>query len=247
MALRLLRENEGSRMTGRIVWCEDLEKANKTYGDLLGFLQDCGVQCVCSPVHNMDHYTPEDVRGWLKRHEECVNKDTGEIAPEYVDRLPKVGDKKKDHIHIYFRSKGPKKPKDWAKILDEFMPVDDYRWVKVEDWDWAVRYCAHLDAPNKAQYDPLTVRVFGNADGSSLFEQKKEDKEAALKKCNEYIKAANIHYYHELDAWAIASGDMHIMACVSGRVSYFSAKFNSMRQEKIDKQQQQKKAEKASK
>lgn len=245
MALRLLRDGESTRMTGRIFWIEDLDRAGITYGQLLGFLQDCGLQCVCSPIHNRDRYTPEDVRGWLKRHEECVNKDTGEIAPEFVDRLPRVDDPKKEHVHAYFRSKGPKKAVDWAKTFEEFFPLDTVRWVKVEDWDWAVRYCAHLDAPNKAQYDPATVSVFGNADGSALFDVKKEDMQAALRKCNEQIRNNRYKYFHQLDTWAMSTNDRAIIACVSGRHSYFNAKFVSMRQERMDKQAEHKRKMKA--
>lgn len=240
MALKLLKQGESSRMVGYIFWIEDLEKSGKTYGDLIGYLEDCGAQCVCSPIHDRDHYTAQDVKGWIGRHDKYIDADTGEIAPEYTDLVPKVGALKKAHIHIYFRSKGPKKGPQWAEILEDFMPVDPRRFVKVVDWDYIVRYCAHMDAPTKAPYDPLTVLGFGNADISALMGVNKCNKYAVIREVNDYIKKSRITTYRQLNNWALSTGDIDIINCVTSRVSYFCAIFADIRNAKKER------AEKAS-
>lgn len=241
MALRILPENEKARMVGRIFWMEDLEREGLTYGDLVGFLFDSGLKGVCSPIHGKDTYTAEDVRRWHKRNDDKIaDKETGEIAPENVDKIPKVGDLKKAHVHVYLICKGGKFPKDWAKPFVDFMPLDSTRWAKVEDWDWAVDYTWHKNNPEKAQYNPEDSIAFGGADVSSLWEPTKEDKNKALRVVNQYIRENHITYYHVLDTWA-QTQDLAIQNVVFGRNSYFVAKFNSMRAERADKEKAAKK------
>ena len=239
MPLQILRDNEGARIAGTIFWLEDLERLGLTYGDLLGYLEDSCVCWVCSPIHNRDKYTPADVKGWKKRHEELIDADTGDIASEFESMVPKVGDSKKPHIHLYGHVKGPKKPAQWSELLKDFADLN-YRWVKVPDWGRIVRYCAHMDAPMKAQYDPLSVKGFGNADLSALTEIKKENKFLVLMEVNEYIEKNRIRNFYRLNRWALETGDIQIMACVSGRASYFSAIFAAKAAEKAEKEAKEK-------
>lgn len=239
MPLQVLGEKEGVRMAGTIIWCEDLEREGLTYGDLLAYLEDSCVEWVCSPIHNRDKYTPADVKGWIKRHESLIDATTGDIASEYEIMVPKVGDSKKPHIHLYGKVSGPKRAAQWAALLEDFAPLN-YRWVKVPDWGRIVRYCAHMDAPSKAQYDPHMVKGFGNADLSALDETTKVSKYQVLLEVNQYIERNRIRNFYRLNRWALSTADVNVIACVSGRASYFKAIFDALALE--SEQQRKRKA-----
>ena len=232
MALRLAKPNELLRNYGMLYWVEDLERAGLTYGDLLGYLEGLHVECVCSPIHDRDHYVEDDVRGWVKRH---IDPDTGEVATEYTNRQPRVGDLKKPHIHIYFKMPGKKKPIHMSQLMEDFLPYASNRWVVVPDFDKIVRYCAHLDSPDKAPYDPAMIHGFANVSMASLWEHKNMNKMKVLLEIDEAIRTKGITSYHRLDRWAKQTGDVDYIAMVTGRYGYFQALFSSRRQEKIDK------------
>ena len=144
MALRLLEPCEGARNMGNLVWLEDLEKRGLSYGDLLGFLEGLHWKCVCSPIHDRDVYTVDDVKGWKKRH---TDKETHEITEEDLQRCPEVGAPKKKHIHVYHCFKGPRKPKDVAKY-----------------WDYRA---AFRSGPRLGCYSPL-LRAHGRAEQGTV-------------------------------------------------------------------------------
>lgn len=244
MPLKLLKDGEKCRMAGCIFWLEDLKRVGLSYGQLCAFLEESvQMESVCSPVHDRDRYTEEDVRGWLGRHEEYMDKYTADVKPEFADIVPKVGDPKKAHIHVYFKAKGPKYGKDWAKAVEDFYPIPENRWVVVPDWDKIVRYCAHMDAPNKAQYDPLTVRGFCNADVSALMETNRSNKYETIEKVNQYITSNRIRWFNRLNAWAIGTHDVEIMACVTGRHSYWETILRSKREEAAERKKAKEKAQ----
>lgn len=221
MSLRLLKPNEGARNMGCIVWVEDLERAGESYGSLLGWLADCGMPCVASPVHDRDEYTPEDVRGWVKRH---IDPDTGEVAAAAIGRVPVVGGSKKPHIHVYFAHKGNRTPLYMSERLDEFIPglIASNRWVKVEDWGAAVRYCSHKDAPNKAQYSDFDIHGFSNADMSALNDSKNVDTLQLDLEIEDAIEREDIRDYWSLNRWANATADRDLINRVKGRTSHWA-------------------------
>lgn len=239
MALRLLKPDEGARNMGCIVWLEDLERAGMTYGDYIGFLADLHMAVVCSPVHDRDQYTAEDVRGWVKRH---IDPDTGEVAGEYSNAQPSVGDHKKPHIHTYFCHKGQRKPKYMSEVMGDFIPglIAPNRWALVPDWGRIVRYCAHMDSPDKAQYSPFDVLSFGNADVSALSEDTNVDKLAVSLEIEQAIRTERIKNYWQLNQWANATGDRELMSVVKGRTAYFVSLFNARRQEAMDRKEREK-------
>lgn len=233
MSLRLLDPNEGARNMGNLVWLEDLEKRGLSYGDLLGFLEGLHWKCVCSPIHDRDVYTVDDVKGWKKRH---TNKETHEISEEDLQRCPEVGAPKKPHIHVYHCFKGARKPKDIAKYWSEFIPeVTEKRFVYVPDWGSIVRYCAHMDAPNKAQYDPCSIHGFANADISSIWDASNFNKTEMLLELHKVIKEKRIPNYKRLMNYALTTGDVNMIGYVKGNHSHFMGYFAADRQEKCDR------------
>lgn len=231
MALRLAKPNELLRNYGMLYWLEDLERAGLTYGDLLAYLEGLHVECVCSPIHDRDHYTEDDVRGWVKRH---IDPDTGEVATEYTNRQPRVGDLKKPHIHIYFKMPGKKKPIHMSQLMEDFLPYASNRWVVVPDFDKIIRYCAHMDAPNKAQYDPAMIHGFANVNMGAIWEHKNMNKMQVLMEIDEAIRKKGIKDYYHLNRWALSSGDVDYIAMVTGRYGYYTAIFNARRQARED-------------
>lgn len=240
--LQLLKPTERARLMGCLIWVEDLERAKLTYGDLLAFLEGLHMACVVSPIHDEDTYTADDVRGWRNRH---LDPDTGEVADEYTNREPKVGDKKKPHIHVYFNHKGPKAPRAMSRAFDEFIPglIADNRWVAVPDWEAIVRYCAHMDSPNKAQYDPLKIHGFANADMSGIWNQKTVQPMKVMMEVEKAIRRHKIPNYYRLNTWANATGDIEVINAVKGRTSHWTAIFNAMRQERVEQAERKKEAE----
>lgn len=239
MALRLLKPGEGARLLGYIFWMEDLERAGKTYGDLLGYLDDLHIPCVCSPIHNRDKYTAEDVQGWNKRH---IDPDTGELATEYTNQTPQVDASKKDHVHTYYKFKGQRKPVWLAELFNDFVPglVSPKRFVLVPDWGAIVRYCAHMDQPNKAQYDSMAIHGFANVDMSALNDTTNVDKLAVTVEIEQAIRENKITSYYQLNRWANSTGDREIMSMVKGRTSHWVPIFRDIKAEKYAKEQREK-------
>lgn len=233
MALRMLKPDESARNLGCIIWVEDMDRAGVTYGDLLGFLDGLHVPCVCSPIHDKDKYTADDVRGWCQRH---MDPDTGDVASEYTNRVPSVGDEKKHHIHVYFALAAKRKGSYMSALFDGFVPgiVKPNRWAIVPDWPGIVRYCAHLDSPDKAQYDPLLIHGFGNAKMDSLWKSEARNPNRILMEIDAAIEAERIENYHRLNRWANQYADPDVIAMVKGRTAYFTAIFAAMRQERND-------------
>lgn len=233
MALRMLGETEAARLMGCIIWVEDLEKNGLTYGDLLGFLDGLHMPCVCSMIHDRDTYTADDVRGWVKRH---IDPDTGDVAAEFSNRTPKVGDPKKPHIHIYFCLQAKRQPRYMSKLFDDFIDgiVKPNRWALVGDFPGIVRYCAHLDQPDKAQYDPLLIHGFCNVKMDSLWQANTRNPNLILMEIETAIEVEKIPNYYRLNRWANKYGDPDIINMVKGRTAHWTAYFGAMRQEKQD-------------
>lgn len=246
MALRLLGEAEQARNMGCLIWVEDLERAGLTYGDLLGFVEGLHMPCVVSPMHDRDTYTDDDVRAWCRRHQD---PDTGEVATEHTNRTPRVGDPKKPHVHIYFAFRGKRKPSEMSRQFDELVPgiVKPNRWVLVPDFPGIVRYCAHMDSPDKAQYDPLMIHGFCNVNMQSIFETGNKEPNLVLMEIEAAIKEFRIANYYRLNVWANQYGDPDVIKAVKGRTSHWVAYFNARRQEQQDAKAKKEAKERAAK
>lgn len=233
MPLRLLEPTEAVRQMGNMVWLEDLEKRGYNEGTLLMFLESLHMPLVCSPLHDRDTYNAEDVRGWNRRH---INPDTGEVFEGDLPRQPVVGGKKKPHYHIYYAFKGKRRPRDIAAYWADFVPeVTENRFVYVPDFDGAVRYCAHQDSPNKAQYDPLSIHGFTNVNMNAIYDRKNIDRTKLLLEIEQAIDDHGISNYYRLCRWAKENGDIDALNLIKGRTAHFSAYFNAMRQERQDR------------
>lgn len=232
---QMLLEGEKARNVTTIVWLEDLQKLGYGYYDFAGYLQALQMECCISPLHDRDMYTPEDVRAWLKRNPDVYDPETGDIAPENVDRVPKVGDPKKSHIHLMLRSKGARTGKWWSSVFEEFgLTIRENSWAVVGNVDSTIRYMAHLDNHEKAQYDALDVLGFGGIDLSPLVTTTGSEKLRILVDLQEYVLANGIKTYRSLVNYAFGTHNVDYIACVTGRASYWTGYFNSWRTEEQD-------------
>lgn len=230
-----LKQGETARNVSCLIWEEDLKRAGKSYGDLLAFLESLNIPCCCSPWHNQDRYTPQDVTNWVDRH----------IDPDFYDfistdietvraKAPKVGDFKKSHAHVIIKNKGPRNRDYFTKLFRPFIDLHVSKWEKVEHLEAMTAYMCHKNTPTKHRYSELDVHGFGGFDLSPLLKTDKVEKLSTIRLINMEIANRHFRYYHELDDWANETGDMDIIDAVMGRVSYFRAKFASMREKRLD-------------
>lgn len=244
MADYQLKDGEKARTVTTILWVEDLERryGDKWLGRLYQYLADLKIPCCCSPVHDKDTYTEEDVRAWCRRHED---PDTGEVATKYTNRTPRVGDEKKSHVHIILITKGPMYREDFSELLSDLVTVKVTAWEKVLHLDTLTRYMSHMDDKSKYRYSDFDILGFGGFNLKPLTIKKSDEyvKAMAMASVMEYIEDNGIKYYHSLVKWAKDLGDYDIFNCVTGRFGTFCAYFRSLREEKQDKAEAKKRQE----
>lgn len=242
MANYQLKSGEKARTVTTIVWVEDLERR---YGEhwqrhFYGYLADLRIPVCCSPVHDHDTYTDEDVSAWRRRH---IDPDTGEVATEYTNQEPRVGDPKKAHIHIIVITKGPMFREDFSQLFYDLIYIKVTAWEKVLHLDTLTRYMAHMDNKEKYQYNFTDIISFGGFSLKPISIQKTDEytKASALVEVLTYCEDNKITKYHVLVKWAKTLGDYDVFACVTGRASFFAAYFRSIQDEIIERRESEKK------
>lgn len=214
------------------------------YGDLLASLDELHMPCACSPLHDADTFTTLDVKKWVDAH---TDKQTGEIAKEAIEAgLPVEGAKKKPHVHVIITANGPMTAEWFAKKLQENGIQGVTYFEAVNSVSSMLRYFAHLDSPDKHPYNPLDVHGFGGLDLSPLLKTSKVVNLQVLIEVLEYIRTNNVRHYHKLVGWALERHDLDILACVTGRASFFASYFRSRDDELRELDKKEKEAERAS-
>lgn len=209
-----------------------------TYGDLLSALSDMKMRCCCSPVHDKDTFTAQDVKKWISAH---TDKKTGKIADEAVKAgLPIEGQHKKAHVHVMVCADGPQQPvwfqKEFAK-----RGINVTYFEKVNSIGSMMRYFAHLDNPEKARYSAFDIHGFGGIDLSPLSKVTKVSNTITLLEVMDYAEQNSITSYSKLVRWARDTGDIDIFNCVTGRHGVFVALFQSEREDKKREYEKKKK------
>lgn len=246
MANYQLKYGEKARTVTCIVWLEDLQRrwGADWKRQFYGYLADLKCMVAVSPLHDKDTYTDEDVRNWCRRH---IDPDTGEVADEYTNTQPKVGDPKKPHFHLILIVKGPQTREDFTAMLLDLVWIMPNKWQRVVHLDTMTRYLAHMDNPEKAQYSCFDVMGWGGFNLKPLTISKSDEytKAMAMVSVFDYIEENDVRYYHHLMKWAKRLGDYDIYACVAGRTQTFIAYFRDIAREKADKDAKKKAREKA--
>lgn len=200
-----------------------LKDWDKTYGELMEYLDDLHIPCACSPIHDKDTYTQADVNKWVKAH---LDKNTGEIAEEALKAgIPAVGGQKKEHVHVLLCAHGPMTVEWWEKKFEDFHHIG--YWQQVNSVPSLLRYFAHMDSPEKHQYSCLEVHGFGGIDLSPLLKTSKVSNISTLLDVMDYMMQNKVKHYSQLVKWAISTADMDTISCVTGRASFFANYFKS--------------------
>ena len=241
MANYMLKSGEKARTVQTIIWVQQMERR---YGEhwqkhFYGYLADLRTQVACSPIHDKDTYTEEDVRAWCRRHED---PDTGEVADKYTNEQPRVGDPKKPHIHVIVIVKGPMKREDFTALFEDLVHVKPTMWQRVIHLDSMTRYLAHMDNPEKYKYSTFDIQAYGGFSLKPLAITKTDEynKANALVETLEYIEDNKVRHYHKLVKWAKELGDYDVFCCVTGRHGFFAAYFKSISEEKAEKREKAK-------
>lgn len=244
---QMLPKERCRNITG-IVYKEDAEKVSglysdephgeNWYSDLCGYLASRHVPCAVSPIHT-DPYDIEDVRQWIERH---LDPDTQQVADEYKDRIPKVGDKRKEHAHILFAWPGAKSRDQMTELMADYCPIRETMWQEVKNVPAMLRYFCHLDCEDasKLKYDVRELHAYGGLDTSPLYKESSVHKIQVLMECMEHIQKNKVRHYSQLVRWAMRTGEIDIFNTVAGRASFFAAYFKGCADERAERAEKEK-------
>lgn len=88
------------------------------------------------------------------------------VSPLHDKDLDSEGRPKKPHWHVLLLASGPISQKRADEIIEPFGGTKSAEYVLSSRG--YVRYLAHLDNPDKAQYNPAEIKAFGGADITKL-------------------------------------------------------------------------------
>lgn len=203
----------------------DEDKVLERYEQLCAGLDGLRVKCCISPLHNLDRYDEQTVNKWRKNHADK----NGEISDEDAARMPKVGDVKKPHWHVYYYSGGGRMLSGLHKLFDKVAGYSPTFWVE-DDKETAIRYQAHLDSPSKAAYNPADVQAFGGLDISCLWKADGLTKLTSLEAICAYISEEECTNGFDLTNAIIRMEDPTLFDCLVSRVSFVAFYMDGLQQ-----------------
>lgn len=207
-----------------LVYMEDLEAVGATYYNLCNYLDGLHCKAVVSPIHDRDRFTSHDVFEWCTRH---LDDETGDLMERYIDDAPYVGKPKKPHVHVGIVSKSQLTAEGWSEFMSGLLYIRPSMFEKMEDYSGFVRYCAHLDSPEKAKYNAFDVVSIAGADLSDLTKTTEADKVRNLVELRNLCREHNIKSYDKLFDFVIDTGDSDLISCFRGNSAQMNAYFRS--------------------
>lgn len=214
-----------------LIYMEDLEKVGKGYYDLLGWLDHYHIPAIVSPIHDRDHFTAIDVLDWCTRH---LDPETGDLDTHYVDSAPYVGKPKKPHIHLGIMITAQQTAQEFTEMLDGCVHIRPSMWEKMVDYNGFVRYCAHLDSPDKAKYSAFDVKAIAGADLTPISKLDEGERVTTMKEIFDFIRERDIKNWHTLLEVGMDSGDIDWANILMTRGQVFVSYFSSKRWQKRD-------------
>ena len=113
------------------------------------------------------------------------------------------GEPKKKHKHILLLFQGKKSYEQIKELTDMFnQPIPQ----RCHNAKAMVRYMAHLDNPEKAQYNPSDIIGHGGADVSDMLRPSSSERYTIIKDMIDYIRSAGITEFQDLMDYA---ADVH--------------------------------------
>lgn len=214
-----------------LIYIEDLEAAGTDYFGLLEYLASLHMECCCSPIHNRDKFTGEDVRTWCEQH---IDSETGDLDVKYVDNAPYVGKPKKPHVHVLFKGPSQQNAEWWSNLMAGLLEIRVTMWDKCLSVKGSIRYWCHMDDPNKAQYSKFDVMGFAGIDLSPLDRIDTRSANQLADVVYDMIQDYNLMYFHELMDTAAKFGDEELMGYLRGSHALWKGYLGSKAQKRRD-------------
>lgn len=229
---RLYQTGKKVRNSICLIYVEQLEKAGKTYGDLIAYLDSLHCKAVVSPIHDRDTFASQDVFAWCERH---IDPETGDVGTQYLDDAPYVGKPKKPHIHLGILSKSQRNAQEWSEYMSGIVDIAPSMWEKMEDFEGFTRYCAHMDSPEKAQYSAFDIVGIAGVDLSCLLKTDEHERISNLTDMMRIVRDGHYKSFHAFANFCFGSGDMDLISSLRANSGLLAAYFSSMRYERMDK------------
>lgn len=216
---RLATTGEKVRNVLCLLYVDDMRKAGKTYGDLLGYLDSLHIECAVSPVHDRDVFASEDVMDWCTQH---IDPETGDLDTKYLDNAPYVGKPKALHAHLLIKHSAQLTAQQYTEMFTGFMYIRPTLWDKCWKVSSSLRYFAHLDSPTKARYNAMDIHGFGGIDMSCLIKRDERSNVSTMCKVQKLIIENDIKYFCELVDYAHIVGDYDLLSYIRGSGAYYN-------------------------
>lgn len=181
-----------------------------TQEELDDFLEDLGIMCARSPLHDKDKYEPRNVKKWEKSHPNPTE--------EELKRKPVVGEYKKAHWHVPFQLRGRKKAKQVVALFAELGVKSVF---KSNDKEHDLRYMCHLDSKKKERYSVDDCAFFGGIDASCMWKQTDEDKLGVYALICRHATEERITNFYDLTNWVIEQRDVDMFKAITSHSSFF--------------------------
>lgn len=111
------------------------------------------------------------------------------------------GEPKKKHKHILLLFQGKKSYEQIKEITDELQQPIPQRCHNAKA---LVRYMAHMDNPEKAQYSPSDIIAHGGVDLAEMLRPSSSERYSIIRDMIDYIRSAGITEFQDLMDYAAA-------------------------------------------
>lgn len=142
---------------------------------------------------------PED---WRDRIDETHSPYA--VSPLHDRDINADGTPKKPHWHVFLSFEGVK---SYEQVLEIAQAAQGTIPQRVESAKGMARYLAHLDNPDKAQYDRNLIETHGGLDIAEYLEGNKADSRRICKEIIEYVIENDITEYEDIITYAMYNND----------------------------------------
>ncbi len=125
------------------------------------------------------------------------------ISPLHDRDIDADGVIKKAHYHVVIMSDGPITQNRANELIEPFCGTKSAEHIK--SLRGYVRYLAHLDNPDKAQYDPAEIIALNGADLADLLKPNTSDNYRIIGEIMCYCEESEIHEFAALVQYALST------------------------------------------
>ena len=229
---RLAYTGEKVRNVIVVIYVEDLERAGKTYYDLLGYLDHRHVPACVSPIHDHDVWSSEDVLDWCTQR---LDDQTGDLDERYIGDAPYVGKPKKPHVHVLIKLDSQQTAQWFTSLMEDLVYIRPTMWDKPTSVASCMRYWAHMDSPTKYRYSEWDIVGIGGIDLSPLTKRDDRTNEDLANAVYAMLSNSSCRYFFELLDMAYGSGDAELVSYIRGTHALWRGYLHSKAQQAKDK------------